>query len=169
MIIFLIILGAVIVAADQLIKFWAVEKLLPVGTMDFIRFGDLEVLGLRYTENTGAAFSSFSGARWFLTAFVSIMIVVLVIFTVKYKYKRPFFLVSAVMVISGGIGNLIDRVRMGYVVDYFDVKLFNFAIFNFADVCVVLGAIFMLLFVLFVEPKLEAAENEKKEQNHGQA
>ena len=169
MVIILIISGIILVAADQVIKLWMVNNLMPVGTMDFIRFGDLEILGLRYTENTGAAFSSFSGARWFLTAFVSIMIVVLVIFTVKYKYKRPFFLISSVMVISGGIGNLIDRVRMGYVVDYFDVKLFNFAIFNFADVCVVLGAIFMLLFVLFVEPKLEAAENEKKEQNHGQA
>lgn len=169
MIIFLIILGAVLVAADQLIKHWAVENLMPVGTMDFIRFGDLEILGLRYTENTGAAFSSFSGARWFLTVFVLVMLVVLVVFTVKYKYKRPFFLISSVMVISGGIGNLIDRVRIGYVVDYLDVKLFNFAIFNFADVCVVLGAIFMLLFVIFVEPKLESAENSKREQNDEQA
>lgn len=169
MIIFLIILGAVLVAADQFIKLWAVEHLMPVGKMDFIRFGDLEILGLRYTENTGAAFSSFSGARWFLTVFVSVMLVVLVIFTVKYKYKRPFFLVSSVMVISGGIGNLIDRVRMGYVVDYLDVKLFNFAIFNFADVCVVLGAIFMLIFILFAEPKLEAAEKIKKEQTDEQA
>ena len=169
MIIFLIILGAVLVAADQLIKFWAVENLLPVGTMDFIRFGDLEILGLRYTENTGAAFSSFSGARWFLAGFVSVMLAVLIIFTVRYKYKRPVFLISSVMVISGGLGNLIDRVRMGYVVDYLDVKLFNFAIFNFADICVVLGAIFMLMFVLFAEPKLEAAENKKKEQNNEQA
>ena len=169
MIIFLIILGAVLVAADQLIKHWAVENLMPVGTMDFIRFGNLEILGLRYTENSGAAFSSFSGARWFLTALVLVLLVVVVVFTVKYKYKKPFFLISSVMVISGGIGNLIDRVRIGYVVDYLDVKLFNFAIFNFADVCVVLGAIFLLLFIMFVEPGLEAAENEKKEQNHGQA
>lgn len=169
MIIFLIILGAVLVAADQLIKHWAVENLLPVGTMDFIRFGDLEILGLRYTENTGAAFSSFSGARWFLTALVLVLLVVVVVFTVKYKYKRPFFLISSVMVISGGIGNLIDRVRLGYVIDYLDVKLFNFAIFNFADMCVVLGAIFLLLFLIFVEPKLEAAENAKKEQNDEQA
>ena len=168
MIIFLIILGAVLVAADQLIKHWAVENLMPVGTMDFIRFGDLEILGLRYTENTGAAFSSFSGARWFLTALVLVLLVVVVIFTIKYKYKKPFFLISSVMVISGGIGNLIDRVRIGYVVDYLDVKLFNFAIFNFADVCVVLGAVFLLLFIIFIEPKLEAAEKEK-EKNDEQA
>ena len=65
-----------------------------------------------------------------------------------------FFLVSAVMIMSGGIGNLIDRIRQGYVVDYLDVKLFNFAVFNFADICVVLGAVFALIFVFFVEPKI---------------
>ena len=65
-----------------------------------------------------------------------------------------FFLVSTVMIMSGGIGNLIDRIRQGYVVDYLDVKLFNFAVFNFADICVVLGAMFALIFVFFVEPKI---------------
>lgn len=166
MIVFLFILGIILVSADQLIKYWAVKVLMPVKTMDFIRIGDLEILGLRYTENTGAAFSSFRGEKWFLIGFVSVMLVFLVIFTIKYKYKRPVFLISSVMIISGGIGNLIDRIRMGYVVDYLDVKLFNFAIFNFADVCVVVGAAIMLLFVLIAEPKLEKAE---KENNDGQA
>ena len=160
MIVFLFILGIILVSADQLIKYWAVKVLMPVKTMDFIRIGDLEILGLRYTENAGAAFSSFRGEKWFLIGFVSVMLVFLVIFTIKYKYKRPVFLISSVMIISGGIGNLIDRIRMGYVVDYLDVKLFNFAIFNFADVCVVVGAAIMLLFVLIAEPK---------ENNDGQA
>ncbi len=61
MVIFLVILGVILVAADQAIKIWAVNVLKPVKVMDFIHFGDLEILGLRYTENTGAAFSSFSG------------------------------------------------------------------------------------------------------------
>ena len=158
MVIFLIIFGIVLVAADQLIKLWAVRVLMPVGTMDFIRFNDLEILGLKYCENTGAAFSSFSGAKWFLIILVSVMLVGLLIFTVRYKYKRPFFMISSVMIISGGLGNLIDRVRQGYVVDYLDVKLFNFAVFNFADVCVVLGAVFMLIWLFFIEPKLEKGD-----------
>ncbi len=166
MIFFLIILGIILVAADQFIKYWAVQTLLPVGSMDFIKFGDLEILGLTYTENTGAAFSSFRGQKWFLIGLVSVMLIVLIIFTVKYKYKRPVFLISSVMIISGGLGNLIDRVKNGYVVDYLDVKLFNFAIFNFADICVVLGAIIMLLFVMFIEPKLAAKEADK---NNGKA
>ena len=69
-------------------------------------------------------------------------------------------MISSVMVMAGGIGNLIDRVRFGYVVDYLDVKLFNFAVFNFADVCVVLGAIFLLIFIFFMEPKIAAKYSE---------
>lgn len=154
MVIILIIFGIFLVAADQAIKFWAVNVLKPVKVMDFIQIGDIEIIGFRYTENTGAAFSSFSGARWFLIGFTLIMLVVLLIFVIKYKNKNIFFLISAVMIMSGGIGNLIDRIRQGYVVDYLDVKLFNFAVFNFADICVVLGAIFVLIFIFFAEPKV---------------
>lgn len=169
MVFFLIIFGIVLVAADQIIKYWAAEVLMPVKEMSFIHFGDIEILGLKYTENTGAAFSSFRGEKWFLIGFVSLMLVFLVVFTIKYKYKRPVFLISSVMIISGGLGNLIDRIRMGYVIDYLDVKLFNFAIFNFADICVVLGAAIMLAFILFAEPKLAKADEEQKEQNDEQA
>lgn len=163
MLIFLIVLGAILIAADQLIKLWVVEKLMPVKVMDFIRFGDFEILGLRYCENTGAAFSSFSGARWFLVILVSVMLIVLLIFTVRYKHKRPLFLISSVMIMSGGVGNLIDRVRLGYVIDYLDVKLFDFAVFNFADICVVMGAVMLLIFLFFIEPKIVAEENSEKE------
>lgn len=156
-----IILGIALVAADQLIKRWVAENLMPVKVMDFIRFGDFEILGLRYCENTGAAFSSFSGARWFLTVLVTVMLVALLIFTVRYKHKRTLFLVSSVMIMSGGVGNLIDRVRLGYVIDYLDVKLFNFAVFNFADICVVLGAFLLLIFLFFIEPKIINAEKEQ--------
>ena len=157
------ILGSLPIAADQLIKWWVVENLMPVKVMDFIRFGDFEILGLRYCENTGAAFSSFSGARGSLVVLVSIMLIVLLVFTVRYKHKRPLFLISSVMIMSGGVGNLIDRIRLGYVIDYLDVKLFNFAVFNFADICVVVGAVLLLIFLFFIEPKIVAEENSEKE------
>ena len=160
MIILLVLFGILLIAADQFIKIWAVDVLKPVKVMNFIKFGDFEILGLRYVENTGAAFSSLSGKRWLLVAMVSIMLVAMLIFMIKYKYKHPFFMISSVMVMAGGIGNLIDRVRFGYVVDYLDVKLFNFAVFNFADVCVVLGAIFLLIFIFFMEPKIAAKYSE---------
>ncbi len=163
MIIFYIILGIILVVTDQLIKIWAINELQPVKAMDFIHFGNLDIMDLRYVQNEGAAFSSFSGARWFLVGLVIVMLIGLTIYVIKYKYKHPFFMISAVMVMSGGIGNLIDRVRFGYVVDYLDVKLFNFAVFNFADICVVLGAIFLLIFLFFIEPKIVAQENNKEE------
>ncbi len=160
MVIILIIFGALLVAADQGIKFWAADVLKSAKTMKFIGFGDVRVLDLRYVENTGAAFSSFSGARWFLTALVSVLLIALLIFVIRYKYKNGFFLISAVMIMAGGVGNLIDRVRLGYVIDYLDVKLFRFAVFNFADVCVVLGAVFMLIFMFFVEPRIASRDDE---------
>ena len=132
MIIFLVIFGIILIVADQLIKLWAINVLKPVKVMDFIHIGSFDIIDLRYVQNEGAAFSSFSGARWFLVCLVIVMLIGLAIFVVRYKYKHPFFMISAVMVMSGGIGNLIDRVRFGYVVDYLDVKLFNFAVFNFA-------------------------------------
>lgn len=164
MLIFLLVLGVILIAADQLIKWWIVENLMPVKVMDFIRFGDFEVLGLRYCENTGAAFSSFSGARWFLVILVTVMLIVLLVFSIRYTHKRPLFLISSVMIMSGGVGNLIDRIRLGYVIDYLDVKLFNFAVFNFADICVVVGATLLLIFLFFIEPKVVAEENSEKEQ-----
>ena len=81
------------------------------------------------------------------------MIIGLIIFIIKDKNKHPFMMLSTSAVIAGGIGNLIDRVRLGYVIDYLDVKLFNFAIFNFADICVVLGAICLVIYILFIEKK----------------
>lgn len=164
MIIFFVILGIILVVADQLIKIWAINELKPVKVMDFIHVGSLDIMDLRYVENTGAAFSSFSGARWFLVGLVIVMLIGLTIFVVKYKYKHPFFMISAVMVMAGGIGNLIDRVRFGYVVDYLDVKLFNFAVFNFADICVVLGAIFLLIFLFWIEPKIAAKQEDSAEE-----
>ncbi len=159
MIIFLVIFGIILLATDQLIKIWAINELKPVKVMDFIHIGELDIMDLRYVQNEGAAFSSLSGKRWFLVVLVIIMLIGLIVFVIKYKYKHPFFMISSVMIMSGGVGNLIDRIRFGYVVDYLDVKLFDFAVFNFADICVVLGAIFLMVFLFAVEPKLAAKQD----------
>ncbi len=152
--IFSIIAAVVLIAVDQIIKYWAVTQLMPVGKMDFIKFGDTDILGLTYVQNDGAAFSSFSGAKYFLIVLTSVMIIGLAVWAVKDKQKHPFMMFSTAAVIAGGISNLIDRIRLGYVIDYLDVKLFNFAIFNFADICVVVGAICLVIYVLFVEKKV---------------
>lgn len=146
----------ILIVVDQLIKYWAATTLMPVGAMDFIKFGDFEILGLTYVRNDGAAFSSFSGAKIFLIVLTSVMIVGLIVFALRDKQKHPFMMLSAAAVVAGGIGNLIDRIRLGYVIDYLDVKLFDFAIFNFADICIVLGAICLVIYICFIEKKADS-------------
>ena len=72
--IILALLVAVLVGADQLVKYWAVHELKPVGTMDFIRIGDFKIFDLTYLENDGAIFGSMSGQRWFLIGFTSLVV-----------------------------------------------------------------------------------------------
>lgn len=157
MIILLSLITAVLIVIDQLVKLWAVDKLQPIGTMDFIKIGDLKILDLTYLENDGAIFGSMSGQRWFLIGFTSLFLIIAIVAMIKAA-KRSKFLSTAIMLfVAGGIGNLIDRVRHGYVVDMFEIKLFNFAIFNVADICVTFAFILVIVYVLFVEPKREKA------------
>lgn len=156
MLIVSIIVIVLLIAADQFLKFFMVNNVFAeVNARDLIKFGDLDIIGLRYVENRGAAFSSFEGARWFLIILTIALIVGLTIWVIKDKNKNPFMVYSAAAVIAGGIGNLIDRIRLGYVIDYIEVRLFNFAIFNFADICVVLGAICLVIYVCFIDNKVE--------------
>ena len=159
----MLLLIAAVVAGDQLVKYWAIHSLAPVRSIDFIRFGDLEVLDLTYLENTGAIFGSMSGQRWFLIGFTSLVIAAGVV-ALFFAGKRSKFLATAVVLfVAGGIGNLIDRVRFGYVVDMFEVKLFHFAIFNVADIAVTVAFVMMIVYLVFIDPKIEKARKAAKE------
>ena len=160
--IILALLAAVLVGADQLVKYWAIHELKPVGTMDFIRIGDFKIFDLTYLENDGAIFGSMSGQRWFLIGFTSLVVLggIVVLFKV---YRRSKFLAAAItLFIAGGIGNLIDRFRFAYVVDMFEFKPFRFAIFNVADICVTFAFIMLIWYALFIEPKIEKAKKAEK-------
>ena len=146
----------VLIFADQAVKYWAVHYLRERGSIRFIHFGDFKVLDLTYLENDGAIFGSMSGQRWFLIGFTSIVLVVGIYLMFRYM-KRSKLLTSAILLfVSGGIGNIIDRLRQGYVVDMFEVKLFKFAIFNVADIYVTCAFVLLLAYVLFIDPKIQA-------------
>lgn len=162
MIILLIISVIVLIGADQLVKYWAVENLKPVGNMDFIRFGDFEIIDLTYLENRGAIFGSMAGQRWFLIGVTSLFIIAGIVFMFYIAKKSKLLSTIAALVVAGGIGNLIDRIRLGYVVDMFDIQLFNFAVFNVADICVTIAGFMMVYYVIFVEMKNEIAEKKAK-------
>jgi signal peptidase II len=142
-----------LVALDQFIKEWVIVNLKPIGSMDFFRIGGTELIDLTYTENTGAAFSFMRESPLFLTVLVSVLLLGVTIYGLIDKDKRPFKSVCLVMIVSGGVGNLIDRFRYGFVVDYIELRFMNFAIFNFADILVTCGAVLLLINILFSESK----------------
>ena len=108
------------------------------------------VFEFRYLENRGVAFGMMQGQTWLfipITLLISALIVVMLIRSPMRKHKM--FSIPAVMVMAGAIGNLIDRIAYGYVIDFLYFKLIDFPIFNFADCCVVIGACLLFLFFLF--------------------
>lgn len=163
MAIILVLLAAALIGADQLVKYWAVHELKPVGTKDFIHFGDFKILDLTYLENDGAIFGSMSGQRWFLVGFTSLVIIAGVFLLVKLYRRSRLLDVALTLFIAGGIGNLIDRFRFAYVVDMFEVKLFHFAIFNVADICVTVAFVLLLWYGIFIDPKIEKAKKAEAE------
>lgn len=143
---------------DQLIKYWAVENLKGQPSKEFIKIGKTKILDLTYLENDGAVFGSFGGMRWVLLGITSALMIFCVYYLIKHK-KEILTVISTTLIISGGLGNIIDRLfRGGLVVDYLDVQLFDFAIFNFADCCVVVGVVLLLIQILFFD-KSESKKN----------
>ena len=126
---------AVLTAVDQIIKIFVERDLQPIGEKAFIE----GFVGWQYVRNTGAAFGSFSDNTLLLTIFTAVFLLVGIIALLSGKIKNKFYKVCAVMVIAGGLGNLIDRIFRGselfhgYVVDYIKLLFVDFAIFNFAD------------------------------------
>ena len=158
-----ILLVAIILAligADQGVKYWAVHSLKPKGSMEFLHIGDFKILDLTYVENDGAIFGSMAGKRWFLIGFTSLVIIAGIVVMFKVMKRSKLLNSAIVLFIAGGIGNLIDRIRQGYVVDMFDIKLFKFAVFNVADICVTVAFALLIIYGIFIDPKIEKAKKE---------
>ncbi len=133
-----------LILADQVTKLCTINFLKPIGTIEFIK----NIISFTYVENRGAAFGILQNNRWFFIAFTIVMIAAIVIYTIKIKPKSALYMWSASLIVAGGIGNLIDRIFRGYVVDMIEVTFVNYPVFNFADICVVIGAGLLCIFVL---------------------
>ena len=106
---------------------------------------------LTYLENDGAMFGSFSGMRWILVIVTSFLMGFCIYYMIGHRNEKM-LVFCLTLIISGGFGNIIDRLfRGGRVVDYLDLQLFNFAIFNFADCCVTIGAALLLIYIIFFD------------------
>lgn len=152
----LIVFILALIGADQLVKYWAVHELLPVGTMKFIHFGNFRILDLTYLENDGAIFGSMSGQRWFLIGFTALVLIGGTVYLFANKRGSKFLNITLAMFIAGGFGNLVDRIRQGYVVDMFEVKLFKFAIFNVADIYVTCAFVMLIVYGIFLDKSANA-------------
>ena len=132
---------AVGILIDQVTKLLAVKLLMPKDTVPIIK----DVLHLTYVENRGAAFGMFDDRRWLFMVPSVVMIVAMLIYLYFGYAETKLYAVSVSMIVSGGIGNMIDRTVLGYVVDFIDFRLINFAVFNGADSFVCVGGGLLVL------------------------
>ena len=145
---FLLSLFALLItAADQITKYLTVTNIPLFGHVDLLP----GVVGLTYVQNTGAAFSALQGMQWL---FVLIFAVLTVLVLWEY-FKKPLpftklerWCIAAVY--GGGLGNMIDRVRLGYVVDMIRTEFMDFPVFNVADCFITCGCILLIARLVFV-------------------
>lgn len=163
-------LGGLFLAADQWVKAWVVASFAAPSanlyvTSDPPREFLPGIIQLTRYHNYGAAWSSFAGMRWLLVLVTSAIVLTVLFFVVRGVVRHPLGLLAATLVVSGGVGNIIDRVRWGYVVDMFDLTFMNYPVFNVADICIVCGAFLGCAYYLWFYEKYDR----KAGKTHGEA
>ncbi len=160
-----IILLVLIIFADQLSK-WLVVALLQGKESVYVIPG---VLRFTYVENDGAAFGMLDDHRWVFLVLSTVMIIALIFYIVKYKPQSKWVMTSLILIVGGGIGNMIDRLLLGYVIDFIDFCAFPQLwrwVFNIADSAVCVGTFMLSLWLILDtvrEYKRERAEKERAE------
>jgi len=149
------IVAVIALILDQAIKYWTTVHIpVDVGQEPLIP----GIIHLTNIHNTGAAFSFLEGARWFFVIICLIFVAIVVYALVKDMVNTPISRWMAVLVLAGAVGNCIDRVVCGYVVDMFEFEFFRFPVFNMADIYITVGCIaFCLCMFLEKEPAKEGA------------
>ncbi len=150
-----LIFFAVLVGVDQAAKYFAITVLKPLGSINIIE----GFFSLTYVENRGAAFGIMQGGKWIFIILTVAVCIACVIYYSKLAAENRLMIVRAaiILVCSGAVGNMIDRLFRGYVVDMLDFNIFgyNFPVFNFADICVCVGAFLLVIGVMFFDRSKE--------------
>ena len=146
MILWIIIIAASVIL-DQLTK-WIV-----VNSMELYESFVLipKFFSFTYIHNYGAAWGMLSDRRWIFILITSVALIIMPIILYRYRKVHVLFSLSLSLFIGGALGNLIDRVFVGYVVDFLEFTFIDFPVFNVADICVVFGAGFMIVYALFFD------------------
>ena len=139
-----IVLAVLAVVLDQITKLLVVQNIAEFASAEGIPF----LFRLTYVKNTGAAFGMLADHRWVFLIFSAVAIVAILLYVWKTKPRSPWVRLALGMILGGGIGNMIDRIRLGYVVDFIDVTFMRFAIFNVADSFVTVGCVVLFVYLI---------------------
>lgn len=142
------LVASVLLAVDQLTKYLAIVRLKGAPAVILIR----DVLELSYLENRGSAFGMLQNQKIFILFVGCVFLLLILFFLLKLPSEKKFIAAHLCLaaVIAGGIGNMIDRLRFDYVVDFISFVLIHFPIFNFADCCIVVAVAGLFILFLFV-------------------
>lgn len=156
-----LIVCTAIVILDQWFKGWVAANI-ELGTWRVFLPG---ILRLTHARNHGAAFSILQNMRWLFVVITAAFVITAVWAYIKKKVTYPLGLWSLTALTAGAVGNLIDRLRYGYVVDMFETEFMNFAVFNVADCFITVGGIMFCLYLLFFYEKKELGVLPKKDED----
>lgn len=149
----------IIIALDQISKYWVVNN---IGLTDSFTVIP-NIIDFVYVKNTGAAFSFLSDKTYgiILLSCISVIFCVGVVwFMIKRKPQHKLLTISLALMLSGAIGNVIDRIFKGYVVDFIETTFIKFPVFNIADIAITIGASLIIIYVLFFEKSKNTDEEE---------
>ena len=152
-----------LVVVDQVSKLMVSYLLAPIGSVDIIP----DIFRFTYVENKGAAFGMLSDSRWIFMVTSVIAILALLVYLWKFRPDSILACTAISMIIAGGIGNMIDRVALGYVIDFLDFCAFPnlwMWVFNIADVCVCIGGALLVLWLI-----ISMVDDAKKEKAQKQS
>jgi len=152
-----LILSIFIILADQITKSAATQYLMGERPIEIIK----NFVELHYVKNYGAAFGILQNQRWFFIVITSIVVFAMVVYMLRNSKNITILTKLSISMLSGGaVGNLIDRVRLGYVVDFIklDLKIYNFPVFNIADIFIVVGTALLVYTVLFDKLEKKAVD-----------
>lgn len=145
---------ALCVAADQAVKLYVVSHLALYETAPLLP----GVVELFYIQNTGGGFSILTNHTQLLTILTAAVMAVIAFLLVKKVFPHPLAMWTLTLILGGGLGNLADRVRLGYVVDMFNFQFMNYPVFNVADILVVCGTIGFAAYYLLLHDKITEKE-----------
>ncbi len=136
-----LVLGALLLGADQFSKYYVATEFFETEARPAIE-GFFE---WNYVKNRGAAWGMLDGHTWLLLAFTAVAMLVCIALLVKSGKKNKLLFWSITLILSGGLGNMIDRIFRGFVVDFIHLQFINFPVFNIADCVIVVGAALLML------------------------